>query len=182
MSELINPDERPKQTKDITQSFLAKNGVYDQAAILGVRGYYKKSLGDSTLNDRGIYDDAIFLWGLDFYNSYSANCDPSFYEQGIANLKAGVWRYKLGIHNVNKPKSRQYKALVQEDPVTVLRDGGKEETGFFGINIHKGSINSTSSMGCQTIFPSQWDEFILSVQMLFDKYSLDHIKYCLVEY
>jgi lysozyme len=49
-------------------------------------------------------------------------------------------------------------------PVTVERldAAGKvrqTETGEFGINLHRAGVNGTSSEGCQTVPPDQWDAF-----------------------
>lgn len=58
-----------------------------------------------------------------------------------------------------------YYALIQSGPVTLLRDGTtttetvKDPSRFPMINIHRGSKNTTSSEGCQTIFPDYWQDF-----------------------
>jgi lysozyme len=118
--------------------------------------------------------------------SFNANTDPSRYgmnnkiNKGLANLKAGEYKYKIGIHGVNKEKSKKYEALVQQEQVLVKRDvTNVEEKGFFGINIHRGGVNTTSSEGCQTIPPDQWDEFIDLVKRIFNKRT--DIPYILIE-
>lgn len=84
---------------------------------------------------------------------------------GTAILKPGQYRgaYHEGMHKGS------YRALVQAKPVTVYRDGNKdlvldyenEETGFFGINIHRAnpSLRSTQvdkwSYGCQVFADPQ---------------------------
>lgn len=137
----------------------------DAVILIGVRGYYQDSMGVKGKNDRGIFDDAFF-WlntATGFIASYNGNCDPSAYrkgkgrgsEKGMASLKAGVWRYQTGLH-------RGYAAFRQAEAVTVVRDGtagNYEDTGWFGINIHRGGVSGTSSLGCQTVPVSQWDDF-----------------------
>ena len=139
----------------------------DSVVLIGIRGYFRDTMGAIGKNDRGIYDDALFWLNLKtgFLASYNGNVDPSGYRKGVgtgsakgmAQLKSGAYRYKTGIHNGSKP----HAAFRQADVVTVIRDGTPtyEDTGFFGINIHRGGQNSTSSLGCQTIPPVQWDDF-----------------------
>ena len=150
--------------------------------LLGVRGYYKKTLGNPLANDRGIYDDAIFVLSPDGFTAYNANTDPSVKRNGIAVLKAGnVYLYKIGLHNMKNP----YKALRQYGRVTVIRDGGKEETDTakapFYIDIHKGGYNTTSSLGCQTVPPAQWLSFLHNVEDQLKRYKQTIIPYALVE-
>lgn len=152
--------------------------------IIGVRGYYLNEYGIKGRNDRGVYDDAIFIYdGLNI-TGYNGNVDPSKHginpkiNKGYANLEVGEYKYKIGIHGLSKDASKQYEALIQQDKVNVKRDDGKQESGFFGINIHKGGINGTSSEGCQTITPTQWNEFITHVKNIWNK--SDSITYILV--
>ena len=153
----------------------------DRVCLVGIRGYYLDTMGEPGKNDRGIYDDAIAICAPDRLVTFNANCDPALHMKGIANLKAGVYRYKLGIHGITRPKHQQYRALVQDDDVTIIRDGEGERKGFFGINIHRGGYQSVSSLGCQTVFPTQWVEFFSAVEGLMRDYAQTTISYILVE-
>jgi lysozyme len=176
--------KRPLATRALILSKLSATPKFP--CLVGVRGYYKDEMGKKAVNDRGIYDDAIFLLEKNLMYGFNANTDPSRYgmnnkiNKGLANLTAGEYTYKVGIHGLSKDKSKQYEALVQQEPVEVKRDvTNKEETGFFGINIHRGGVNTTSSEGCQTIPPDQWNEFMELVKAYFT--SGKDIPYILVE-
>ncbi len=167
------PTERPRLTSTELRNRIAPFAIDREkypVVVVGIRGYYKNSMGAPGVNDRGIYDDAIFIESAQVMSAFNANTDPSKYRGGIgsgtrkgmASLNAGAWF----VHRFDKHKG-QYLALCQRaGSVTVTRDGNPPypDTGMFGINIHRGSYNSTSSEGCQTIHPKQWDSFIATAQ------------------
>lgn len=146
--------------------------------VVGIRGYYKNTMGVINQNDRAIYDDAIFIYSKDAMIAYNANTDPSFYRKGIgtgtrkgmASLKGNAiyYAHRLGMHKGN------YLALVQRaGEVTVIRDGingDYEDKGYFGINIHEGGLLTTSSEGCQTIPRGQYQGFITNVKEMLQRY------------
>ncbi len=138
--------------------------------IIGIRNL------DSTAN---LFNDQLYIiWkenGRYTIKQYPITTDPGsaflgrkmINTNGTAILKVGQYKntYKLGLHR------RKYTALVQRGgKVTVFRDknqdhkldfhGGKEYTGYFGINIHKAGRNSIDvnswSAGCQ-VFKKQTD-------------------------
>lgn len=178
MPELLQIPERPKQTREQTVSILKAAGLPDEFGLVGIRGFFK-AMGDPTKNDRGVYDDAILIVTPTAFVSFNANVDPSVFRPGIATLKPGVYRYKIGIHGLSKPKDKQYKALVQASKVTVVRDGGGEDSGFLGINIHHGYNTTTGSEGCQTIALPQWASFIALVEAEMKRHGKREIPYVL---
>ena len=125
---------------------------------------------DNTIQNS--FDDEICIFwkykSVWNFKRFKATTDPGLTylrdpinEQGTAILKEGQYRgaYKLGLHR------KKYTALVQAAPVTVMRDfnqddrldlySGVEQTGFFGINIHRSSPTGESTLvnkwsaGCQ---------------------------------
>jgi hypothetical protein len=179
----VIPRTRPQQKRQDTERQLKSAGVSDPVCLVGIRGYYRDSMGAKGKNDRGIYDDAIILVSPNVHAAFNANVDPGAYginpkvRKGYASLKPGVWRYRLGKHGLRS--GNPYKALVQAAAVTVHRDGGKDETGWFGINIHQGGIKTTSSEGCQTLPPAQWPAFITLVESEMKRNNAKTVSYVL---
>lgn len=155
------PKNRPAWPATKVREILAKHGVTEVPAILAVRGYFQDSMGKIGMNDRNLYDDAIFFAANGFVKSFNANTDPSVFRKGVAKLINGVWRFEKGLHGISRPKPYvPYPALRQGEKFTVHRDGTGNDSGFFGINIHRGGSSTTSSLGCLTIPPDQWPGFI----------------------
>jgi lysozyme len=175
----IVPPSKPKITHELAVSLLSQYAITEPVAVLGDRGYYRDTMGEPGTNDRGIYDDAIVIVTPTAFAAFNANTDPSAWRPGIASLKAGVWRYKLGTHHPGTPKA--YPCLVQAGPVTVHRDEGGDDTGEFYIHIHRGGYNTTSSLGCQTIYPTQWDAFFALIKGEVARYGVKSFPYVLVE-
>ena len=143
-----------------------ENGDYD-LNIVGVRSKKRKA---------GKFDDWITcsfkVNGVWQFRAWRATTDPGVYwlkskranKKGTAILKAGQY---LGAYCIDRHRGK-YPALCQRKaPVTVIRDGNKdtnldldspEDTGMFGINIHRAQDSSTLdierdigpySAGCQ---------------------------------
>ena len=179
---------KPQITAAKTELILHRMGCATaRVCLLGVRGYYKNTMGIPGQNDRGIYDDALIWWSPTLHATFQGNTDPSRYrkgwgfgsEKGMAQLKTGVWTYKMGIHYGSVP----HAAFRQAAKVTVLRDGTKgqyEDTGWFGINIHRGGAKGTSSLGCQTLPAGTWDAFKSIGYSALKSSGQETFQYCLI--
>lgn len=171
---VARPGARPRASRSAVMAAVkARHADYDFAGrltVVGVRGYYRDTLGAVGRNDRAMYDDALFIVADEAFVAFNGNTDPSGFRagrgtgagKGMASLNPGLWPvYRFDLH------SGKYLALCQRaGQVTVTRDGTPpyEDRGMFGINIHRGGVNTTSSEGCQTIPPDQWQAFIAMAQ------------------
>jgi hypothetical protein len=141
--------------------------VYVKPYQLNIVGLRSKNTNANSFDDEihVFYKTENDNWN---YHSYKATTDPGTfwlnnpsYSQGTAILAQGQYKdaYAIGLHR------GKYEALRQVKPVTVIRDynrdslldfnNGTEETGIFGINIHRAESNGTTkyidrySAGCQ---------------------------------
>jgi lysozyme len=179
------PKNRPQQKRADTLKQLAALKVSDPVCLVGIRGYFRDTIGAVGKNDLNRFDDAIILVSPNVHAAWNANVDPSRLGYNakagkqMAQLAPGVYRYKLGKHGLRT--GSPYTALVQAGPVTVHR-GDKEETGFFGINIHAAG-RTTSSEGCQTVprAGGQWDSLIATVQSEMKRNNAKTVSYVLTQ-
>ena len=134
--------------------------------VIALRGLFSNSIG-APGNDINAYDDAVYVIkpqrnATPIIHTFNANTDPTRYgwnpnaDKYMARLKPGAYQM---CHRLHRGK---YWAFGQASTnVTVERidaDGKvrQTETGQFGIDLHPGGNNGTSSEGCQTIPPDQW--------------------------
>ena len=175
------PNSRPKQKDSITKNDLKKAGIDSGVSIVGIRGYYLDTMGEVGKNDRGIYDDAIIVVSDNVHASFNANTDPSVFKKGIASLKPGLHLYKKGNHGISRgPGYPALRPATKGEELPVFRDGKGDDFGI-AINIHKGGYKTTSSAGCQTIYPDQWDGFINLVYSEMNRFGQKTIPYLLLE-
>lgn len=150
--------------------------------LVGVRGYYLDTMGAPGKNDRGIYDDAIVLVSPSAYMTVNANCDPSVFRPGIASLVPGLHWYKKGYHGISHPGGGYpaFRPASSDESVPVTRDGQPGVSKGIAINIHRGSLKSTSSLGCQTVYPPQWAAFQSTVYAELDRNAQKRLPYILL--
>ena len=167
----------PKMKRSEVLALLQNNGIdigTEKIAILQIRGYFKNSMGKPGVNDRNIYDDAIFLVSEKTFQAFQANTDPSFYRKGIASLVPGVYEAVKHRHKGKYPALQIVRDQVKRDGVAGI------DTGRHGINFHYGGIG-TWSEGCQTFKKADFIVFQNSAYNLMDHYGKDRIKCCLIE-
>lgn len=156
------PSSTPKASLDRVTKAIKRAKLDDAVVLVGVRGYYRDTMGKPDQNDRGIYDDAMFIVSPSpHFSAWNANTDPSAFRPGIASLVPGVHRYRRGNHGITRPGGGYpaFRPATKDEELPVMRDGVVNPRPGVAINIHRGGRNSTSSEGCQTIPPSQWDAF-----------------------
>lgn len=187
----ILPARRPQQDAATTRAVVDAHRHLLPAAwrhagvvVLFVRGYYDRTFGDPG-NERGVYDDAAFLVTPGEVTAFNANADPSVYRRRVATLKAPqAVLYEKGKHGISRGPG--YDAWRQASDVTVVRDRIGEDTDApgrrFWINLHRGGATGTSSLGCLTIAPHQWDDFLARSYTATEEAGQDRLPVVLLEY
>ena len=193
------PSTKPQAKQDAIIDMLIAQGLWTNrdlksVVVVGVRGYYLDSMGETGKNDRGIYDDAFFIISPDHFESFNGNTDPSRIRQGMAMLEAPqVIIYQPGFHGYGKKSGHQ--AFRQSSDVVVIRDGGTgngkslgnnrfrdSSSARFWTNMHRGGNSGTSSEGCQTIPVTQWADFQKTLMSQLEKYNQESFKYYLINH
>ena len=168
---------RPQQDEDVSR-FLMRRFSYltpeerraDKVKLLMLRGYFANAAGGGGRNERGRYDDALFVISPGGIQAFNGNADPSAFRKGIATIKAfQAVRYRPGLHGYAR-KDGPYPAFRQDAPCTVERDGEGDDTGMFAVNLHRGGAEETQSAGCLTVPPLQWEEFHPLLSSLLARY------------
>lgn len=159
--------------------------VFPEMLVIGVRGYYFRTMGDPHRNDRGIYDDALFVIGRETFAAFNANVDPSRFRKGVATLIPGFYPFRPGNHGINRPGGGYpaFRPATRGEALPVTRDGesGRSKRDGVAINIHRGGHSTTSSEGCQTVPPAQWSAFHAMVHLEMKKAGIKTFWYGLLD-
>lgn len=192
---LTGRSDQPREISLTKTPELVPDDVSKIISVMDQKGYvvFRDQAKNYNLNIVGLrsenttpnsFDDQLWVfwkwenkWSL---KKYKITTDPGLThltspenKHGTAILKEGQYR---GSHRLGKHRGK-YEALVQAKPVTVIRDfnrdsvldyaSGKEQTGIFGINIHRATAQGEStfvnkwSAGCQVFARSaEYDEFM----------------------
>jgi lysozyme len=178
---------QPKLLKEAAEALIRNHQFTfpEKVYILAIRAYYLDTMGKVGENDYGIYDDALFLITPDNFIPVNGNTDPSKQFPGVAVLVPGIHYYKKGLHHLSNPDPKKrypaFRPASPDESVPVKRVGGNKITKGIAINIHKGSFTSTSSEGCQTVYPDQWLNFQQHGYTAMDTYIQHEIPYILID-
>lgn len=173
------------------------------AAILAVRGYYQKTMGDPDRNDVGIYDDAAFLLHPGGMIPTLWSTDPTRlgFNPGVgknfAMLQPGDWFFIRGPHKGRTPALRQadeeeakaagipdkgrFKVWRAANMQQILDGTAKTELGYFAINCHCGGSTRPSSWGCQNEPRDSYPAFLKQVWDITKKLGMKRIPYRLID-
>lgn len=196
---------KPQAPESLVKQYLAGAGLLtasEPCALLGVRGYRRDSMGKPGQNDVGIYDDAMFFIAPGVFRAVNANTDPSRlgWNAAIGNefamLLPGLWYFIRGAHKGRTPALRQateeqadeekipdhghFSVWRAKNMEEVLKGTARVGKNYYAINIHRGGDATTSSWGCQTIPPAEFDSFMLDVWEHTKKAKQDRIPYLLI--
>lgn len=157
-------------------------------AVVAFRGYYLDTMGKPGENDRNLYDDCMCVVAPGVFVTFNANTDPTRFKQGVATLVPGLHYFKKGKHGITTHADGGYNAFrpaTPDEALPVWRDGEDYGVKVFkgiAINIHRGGYTVTSSEGCQTVYPDQWNEFQTTVYDLMTKYNQKTLPYALIDW
>ncbi len=185
----ILPPNKPRATREQVLAAFKRQWNHPEpfptTFIGGVRNYYTNSF-DPGGSGRGLYDDAMFVVGPETFAAFNGNNDPSMFKKAVASLLPGFHPYKPGNHGISRPGGGYpaFRPATKNEELPVKRDGEARIPSArpgVAINIHKGGYGTTSSLGCQTLHPDQWDAFYALVRSEMKKAGLKQIWYGLVE-
>jgi len=105
--------------------------------------------------------------------------------QGQESLIPGWYPFRPGNHGISRPGGGYpaFRPATKGEALPVIRDGedGRSKRDGVAINIHKGGYNTTSSEGCQTIYPPEWPAFHALVHMELKRAGLKRFYYGLLD-
>ena len=188
---MMTPKSTPKASREVAIAAFRKEWEKDKSRgqlpafiVGGVRNYYTDSF-DPGGSGRGLYDDAIFVISDNVFAAFNANTDPSAWRDGVASLLPGCHPYRPGNHGISRPGGGYpaFRPATNGEALPVSRDGqtGRSKRDGVAINIHRGGYNSTSSLGCQTIHPSQWEAFYAVTRLEMKRAGLVRFWYLLLD-
>jgi lysozyme len=186
MSSIIPPN-RPQAPREKVLSAMRKfhrdqGKEIAPVTVVVAPGYYSKTFGEPG-NDRGVYDDAAFVITDRTFTAFNFNSDPSLYKTGISTVLPGIYPYRRGYHKRGKKSGHPaFRPATMGEALPVKRDGEKGRSKRDGVanNNHRGGINGTSSEGCLTVPPRQWDAYYALIDSEMSRLGVVNFSMCIL--